>query len=101
MPQMVLTQSVTLVRDGKRITPPIGEAYDFTDEEIQQIQAASPDAIREPRDESKSAAPMPSAPRTTIGEKGEDRAADANRVRGEAPQRAGAKAAETADDDEL
>jgi hypothetical protein len=38
-------QSVVVVRDGKAVTPTIGEAFDFTDEEVEQITAMNPDAL--------------------------------------------------------
>ncbi len=40
-------QSITVVRDKKSFVPPIGEAFDFTDDEVAQIEAMNPDAIGE------------------------------------------------------
>lgn len=38
-------QSVVVVRDGKSTVPPIGQPFDFTAEEIAQIEKMNPDAI--------------------------------------------------------
>lgn len=40
-------QSIVVVRDGKSMSPPIGAAFDFTAEEVEQIEAMSPGAISE------------------------------------------------------
>ncbi len=40
-------QSITLIRDKKVLMPPIGEAFDFTDDEVAQIEKMNPDAIGE------------------------------------------------------
>lgn len=40
-------QSITVVRDKKAFTPPIGEPFDFTNEEVEQVMAMNPDAISE------------------------------------------------------
>lgn len=40
-------QSITLIRDKKVLNPPIGEAFDFTDDEVAQIEKMNPDAIGE------------------------------------------------------
>lgn len=71
MPQRVVQQSVVVMRDGKRVTPKIGESFDFTAEEIEQAGA---DALREPKDETRSARTVQTG---TPGEKG---AAEAARV---------------------
>lgn len=71
MPQRVVQQSVVVMRDGKRVTPKIGETFDFTAEEIEQAGA---DALREPKDETRSARTVQTG---TPGEKG---AAEAARV---------------------
>lgn len=41
----VAKQTVVVVRDGKSVTAPIGEPFDFTEEEVSQIEAMNPDAI--------------------------------------------------------
>lgn len=40
-------QSITLIRDKKVVNPTIGEAFDFTDDEVAQIEKMNPDAIGE------------------------------------------------------
>lgn len=52
MAQMVPVEGVTVGRDGKRVTPPVGKSFDFTAEEIKSIKAARPEALRKPVDES-------------------------------------------------
>ena len=41
-------QTITVGRDGKNIIPTIGQPFDFTDEEIKQIEASNPTAVRNP-----------------------------------------------------
>lgn len=38
-------QSIKVVRNGSDVRPPIGQPFDFTDDEIAQIEEASPDAL--------------------------------------------------------
>ena len=38
-------QTVVVLRDSKSVSPPIGTPFDFTDEEVAQIEAMNPDAI--------------------------------------------------------
>ena len=45
MPMRAPKQSVRVLRDGKTIEPPIGEPFEFTDEEVADIMAANPEAI--------------------------------------------------------
>lgn len=40
-------QSITVMRDKKTFNPPIGEPFDFTDEEVEQVMAMNPDALSE------------------------------------------------------
>jgi hypothetical protein len=40
-----VVESVTLVRDGKRVCLSTGQKFDFTEEEVEQINAASPKAL--------------------------------------------------------
>ncbi|WP_438861427.1 DUF7443 domain-containing protein, partial [Lactococcus petauri] len=35
-------QSIVVVRDGKSMSPPIGAPFDFSAEEVEQIEAMSP-----------------------------------------------------------
>lgn len=61
MPSMVPTNAIYLLREQpqargqppafKRISPKIGEPFDFTDEEVDDIRAANPLGLREPVNE--------------------------------------------------
>lgn len=60
--EKVPTVSVVLSREAgkdkkgepvfKRLTPPIGEAFKFTKEEVESLSETSPFALRDPKDES-------------------------------------------------
>lgn len=43
--------SVTVHRDGKNFTPPVGVPFDFTAEEIAEVEAHSEVALRDPVNE--------------------------------------------------
>lgn len=43
----VVLKSIIIARDGKRVSPPIGKAFPFTDDEVEAILAANPTAIRD------------------------------------------------------
>lgn len=45
MPIRVPMQSVCLVRDKVRVEPKIGEPFEFTDEEVEHIEAVNPAAL--------------------------------------------------------
>lgn len=45
MPKRTAVQTITVVRDGKTVTPTIGKPFNFTEDEIEQIEAMNPDAI--------------------------------------------------------
>lgn len=45
MPKRTPVQTVTVVREGKTVYPAIGKPFNFTEDEINQIEAANPDAI--------------------------------------------------------
>lgn len=38
-------QSITVIRKSQAFVPPIGEPFDFTDDEVEQIEAMNPDAL--------------------------------------------------------
>lgn len=38
-------QSIVLYRDGKTFTPPIGEVFEFTQAEADEIERVNPDAL--------------------------------------------------------
>lgn len=46
MPKRIVLETVRVIRDKKTVTPPIGQVFDFTAEEISQIKAVRPQAIR-------------------------------------------------------
>lgn len=50
--------SITVHRDKKPVTPPVGRAFDFTVEEIDEIEQMMPGALRNPVNE----APVAAAP---------------------------------------
>lgn len=45
MPIRKVVQTVALWREGKRVVPPVGQAFDFTKAELEQITKLNPDAI--------------------------------------------------------
>lgn len=45
MPIRNVVQTVALWRDGKRVVPEVGKAFDFTKEELDQITKLNPDAV--------------------------------------------------------
>lgn len=55
MQTMVPIESVVVVRDGKRVTPPIGKGFNFTDAEVRDIKRIRQEAIRKPINESERA----------------------------------------------
>lgn len=52
MPKRVPTASVIVIREGKRVSPPLNKGFNFTDDEITQINAIMPGALRKPINES-------------------------------------------------
>lgn len=67
MAKFIPVQGVYVHRDGKTVAAPIGEPFDFTDEEVADIQALNPSAIREPINET----PAP-AKKAVAASKGND-----------------------------
>jgi hypothetical protein len=55
----VVAQSVTVVRDGKRVSPTIGKPYPFTAAELKFLDAANPAATRKAVNESATVAETP------------------------------------------
>lgn len=45
-------QSITVMRDGKLVTPEVGKPFPFTGKELLDIERVNPDAVRKPIDES-------------------------------------------------
>lgn len=52
MPKLVPNASVIVIRDGKRKSPELGKAFDFSDAEVKQINRLLPGALRKPVNES-------------------------------------------------
>ncbi len=51
MPKRVPTVSVIVIREGKRVSPPLNKGFNFTDDEITAINKAQPGALRKPVNE--------------------------------------------------
>lgn len=51
MPKRIPVTAVHVYRNGKEFVPPIGQAFDFTAEELADINAVNPDAVRKPVNE--------------------------------------------------
>lgn len=51
MAKLVPTVSVIVVRDSKRIKPEIGKGFDFTADEVKDINTLHPGALRKPVNE--------------------------------------------------
>lgn len=47
MAKRIVLQTVTVHRDGKLHTPPIGQPFDFTAAELKDLKEVNPDAVRE------------------------------------------------------
>lgn len=45
MPKRTPLQSVVVMREGKMVTPPLEQPFEFTKEEIDQIEAVNPAAL--------------------------------------------------------
>lgn len=45
MPKRIPAQVIVVVRKGARVEPKIGEPFDFTAEEIEQVERLNPDAF--------------------------------------------------------
>lgn len=45
MPLRTPMQSVVVIRDKKRVTPEIGKPFEFTKEEVAEIEEMNPDAL--------------------------------------------------------
>lgn len=48
MPKLVVTSSVTVIRNGKRVSPAIGKVFNFTDDEAKYILKHHPLGLRKP-----------------------------------------------------
>lgn len=48
MPKRKVVQTVIVYRDGSRIVPKIGEIFDFTEQELSDINSVNPEAVTRP-----------------------------------------------------
>ncbi len=48
---LVPIQGIRVSRNGKTVTAPIGEAFEFTQEEAKEVLALNPAAVRQPKNE--------------------------------------------------
>ena len=46
MPIRIPTHTIVVTREGKRVSPKIGEPFEFTADEVKEISAVSKDALR-------------------------------------------------------
>ena len=51
MPKRIPVNTIMLHREGKPLVPDIGKVFDFTAEELADINAVNPDAVRKPVNE--------------------------------------------------
>lgn len=62
MPIRIPTQTVIVHRNGSNYAPPIGSPFNFTAEEVDEINQLAPDALRKPVNE-EAAAAAPAQPK--------------------------------------
>lgn len=86
MKRLVPLESVVVVRDGKRITPPLNQPYDFTDAEADALAASRPEAVRKPVNEGEVGDEMLDLPEDDGGE-GDDAIHEANATAAQATKR--------------
>ena len=51
MPKRVAVQTIRVLRGKEVVSAPLGEPFDFTDQEIADVEAVNPDAFRMPVNE--------------------------------------------------
>lgn len=68
--KMVPTMGVVVVRDGKRVRPTIGKAFEFTKEERDALLEAQPNSLRKPSNEDDGADEAVAAATTVTGKAG-------------------------------
>ena len=51
MPIRVATKTIILHREGANVSPPIGKAFNFTEQELKDINSVDPRAVRKPVNE--------------------------------------------------
>jgi len=62
MATRVPLQAVVVLRDGKFVTTPLNEPFEFTDGELEDIAKLNPNAVREPLNEAPAVVAAPAAP---------------------------------------
>jgi hypothetical protein len=92
MKSLVPLSGTVVVRDGRRVRPVIGKAFDYSDSEIEQLKASGA-RFRTPTDETETAEPAEAA-RTTTTRPSKAEASQAGARRGKKKA-----TAETADDE--
>ena len=75
MPIRVPTKTVIVQRNGQNFAPPVGKSFNFTAEEVAELEAFGDDFIRKPLNEELPASataptPAPTAPAPVAGKKG-------------------------------
>lgn len=51
MPKRIPQHTVVVIRDGQRVKPEVGVAFDFTQDEVDSINGANSKALRHPINE--------------------------------------------------
>lgn len=96
----VVLKRLIIARDGKRMEPPIGKAFEFTDEELENIERVNPGALRDAVNEDDEADVNEAATlRNSAGFKTPAAEGDAKTGADAAGKAAGGKTAGKADDD--
>ena len=98
----MVTQSVTVIREGKRVSPEIGKSYPFTEAEIEYLDRLSPAATRKSVNED----PIDAEEEVEGGDTGDDETAPDKNAKPTATKtpkkgkKAAAKKAEADEDEE-
>lgn len=100
MAKRIPVQTVIVHRDGKRVSPPIGQPFDFTADEIKSLTERNPDAIRKVNDESK-LAPDQHDDEDDLDARQEAEAAAADKAEKAAAKKAAKTGGDKTDDDDL
>jgi hypothetical protein len=68
MPKMIAVCTVTVVREGAQVHVKPGTLFDFTAEELKELNAGMPEAVRSPKNESAllSESPEPTSAETHV-----------------------------------
>lgn len=66
MPNLVPMTGTVVIRDGKRVRPQIGKSFNFTKDEVKDLEAAKA-KLRKPSDEADEAAPDAASATAPVG----------------------------------